>query len=93
MKEPHPTMTVPVVLYVIVWLINDNNKINNKRLPHEGIALFEMGQVSLVAVHETKVIFTTDEKHGSVGTEATNLWQPHGLAVAQRFRVSDREAQ
>ena len=52
-----------------------------------------MGQVSLVAVHETKVIFTTDEQHGSVGAEATNLWQPHGLAVAQRFRVSDREAQ
>lgn len=62
-------------------------------LPHKRVAILEIGQVGLVAVHETQVVLAADEQYGRVGTKAADLRQPHGLAVAQRFGIADGEAQ
>ena len=62
-------------------------------LPHKRVAILEIGQVSLVAVHETQIVLAADEQDGRVGTKAADLRQPHGLAIAQRLWIADGEAQ
>lgn len=62
-------------------------------LPHERAAILEMREVRLVAVHEAQIVFAADEQHWRIGAKAPDLRQPHGRAVAQRFRVADRKAQ
>lgn len=70
-------------MMLLLWLV----------LPHKRIAILEVGQISLVAVHEAKIVLASDEQDGRVGTKAADLRKPHGLAIAQRFRVADREAE
>ena len=52
-----------------------------------------MREVRLVAVDEAQIVLASDEQHRRVRAEAPDLRQPHCRTVAQRFGVTDREAQ
>jgi hypothetical protein len=61
-------------------------------LPHKRVAILEIGQISLIAVHEAKIVLASDQQDGRVGTKAADLGKPHRLAIAQRLWIADREA-